>query len=170
MFLLYVPQTNWRKQNCIFSCYLWSWNSSDSVATRLRAERLQFDLWQGLGNFLFATASRPALVPTEPPIQWIPGALPPGVKWQTQNICCTISILSCVRFVMLIWEFFCTPPCPDRLWGPPSLLFNGYRGCFPGGKATESWGWPFTSSLCRGWECMELYLHSPIRLHGVALS
>ena len=27
-------------------------------------------------------------------------------------------------------EIFCT--CPDRLWGPPSLLFNGYR-VFPGG-------------------------------------
>jgi hypothetical protein len=25
--------------------------------------------------------------------------------------------------------------CPDRLWGPPSLLYNGYRGPFPGGKA-----------------------------------
>jgi hypothetical protein len=23
--------------------------------------------------------------------------------------------------------------CPDRLWGPPSLLYNGYR-VFPGGK------------------------------------
>jgi hypothetical protein len=25
--------------------------------------------------------------------------------------------------------------CPARLWGPPSLLYNGYRGPFPGGKA-----------------------------------
>jgi len=22
-------------------------------------------------------------------------------------------------------------PCPDRLWGPPSLLCNGYRSLFP---------------------------------------
>ena len=28
-------------------------------------------------------------------------------------------------------ELFCT--CPDRPWGPPSLLYNGYR-VFPGGK------------------------------------
>jgi hypothetical protein len=25
------------------------------------------------------------------------------------------------------------PPRPDRLWGPPSLLYNGYQ-VFPGGK------------------------------------
>jgi len=24
---------------------------------------------------------------------------------------------------------------PDRLWSPPSLLYNGYRGPFPGNKA-----------------------------------
>jgi hypothetical protein len=30
--------------------------------------------------------------------------------------------------------FFLYPLCPDRLWGPPSLLYNGYRGPFPGGK------------------------------------
>jgi hypothetical protein len=29
--------------------------------------------------------------------------------------------------------FFFYPLRPDRLWGPPSLLYNGYRGLFPRG-------------------------------------
>jgi hypothetical protein len=28
------------------------------------------------------------------------------------------------------WEFFSSPPRPDRLWGPLSLLSNGYQGPF----------------------------------------
>jgi hypothetical protein len=28
--------------------------------------------------------------------------------------------------------------CPDRPWGPPSLLYKGYR-VFLGGKATGGW-------------------------------
>jgi hypothetical protein len=38
-------------------------------------------LGQGLGIVLFTTASRPGLGPTQPPMQWVPGALPLGVKW-----------------------------------------------------------------------------------------
>jgi len=35
---------------------------------------------RGLGIFLFTTASRTALDPTQPPIQWVPGFLSLGVK------------------------------------------------------------------------------------------
>jgi len=31
------------------------------------------------------------------------------------------------------WEFFSSPPHPERLWSPPSLLSNGYQGLFPWG-------------------------------------
>jgi hypothetical protein len=39
-----------------------------------------FESRQGLGIFRFTTASRPALEPTQPPIQLVQGALSLGVK------------------------------------------------------------------------------------------
>ena len=46
-----------------------------------------------------------------------------------------------------VWgEIFRTRP--HRSWGPPSLLYNGYR-VFTGGKAVRSWRWPPTPSSRR---------------------
>jgi hypothetical protein len=36
-------------------------------------------------NFLFSTSSRPALGPTQTPIQWVPGVLSPGLKRQRRE-------------------------------------------------------------------------------------
>jgi len=55
--------------------------SSLTTETRLRAGRPGLDPQQGNdGIFLFVIASRPALGPTLPPIQWVQEALIPGVK------------------------------------------------------------------------------------------
>jgi hypothetical protein len=34
--------------------------------------------------------------------------------------------------------FFSSPPRPDRLWGPPSLLCSVYRRLYAGGKAAQA--------------------------------
>jgi hypothetical protein len=46
----------------------------------LRIGRPSFDPWQRQRIFPLASASRPALRPTQPTIQWVPGVLSPGVK------------------------------------------------------------------------------------------
>jgi hypothetical protein len=38
-----------------------------------------------MGIFLFTTASRPALGPTQPPIFWVPGVLSLWVKWSERE-------------------------------------------------------------------------------------
>jgi hypothetical protein len=48
---------------------------------------------------------------------------------------------------------------PKRLWGPPSLLYNGYL-VFPGGKAAGAWRWQPTPSSAKVKERVELYLYS----------
>jgi len=50
--------------------------------------------------------------------------------------------------------------CPDRPWGPPSLLYNGYR-IFPVGKGGRGVGLTPTPSSAEVLERVELYLYSP---------
>jgi hypothetical protein len=57
----------WRKKLCSF------------IFVSNRIDR-GFESRQGLGIFLFTTASKLALGPTQPPTQWVPAALYLGVK------------------------------------------------------------------------------------------
>jgi hypothetical protein len=98
--------------------YWTSYSSSVGIAPGywLDDGALGFDSRRNLGIFLFTTVSRPALGPTQRPIQWVPGALTLGTK----------------------------RPSREADHSPPSNA-----------KVEE---------------CVELYRHSPIRLHGVVLS
>jgi hypothetical protein len=53
---------------------VWRWATGWTIGV------LGFDSRLGLGIFLFTTASRTALGPTQPPIQWVTGALSLGLK------------------------------------------------------------------------------------------
>jgi hypothetical protein len=46
---------------------------------------------------------------------------------------------------------------PDRIWGPPCFLYNGYRD-IPGGKASKALRLPLTPSSADVKERVELYI------------
>jgi hypothetical protein len=51
-----------------------------TIATRIRTGRPGFDSRKELRIFLFASAFRPVLGPTQPQIQWVPGGLSLGLR------------------------------------------------------------------------------------------
>jgi hypothetical protein len=57
-----------------------------------------------------------------------------------------------------VGEIFCTRP--DRPWGPPGLLYNGYRVSFPGVKRPGRGVDQPPSSSARVNERVEVYLYS----------
>jgi hypothetical protein len=90
------------------------------METRLRVGQSGFDSRQGLGIFLFATAvSRPALGPTQQPIQWMPEALSSGVKWLGRE---ADHSLPSTAEVKNAWSYTSAPPIRVRMYSAQPVL------------------------------------------------
>jgi len=57
--------------------------------------------------------------------------------------------------------------CPDRPWGPASLLYNGYRVFLRGKERPGRDADPSPPSSAVGHERVELYLYSPYGPYGL---
>jgi hypothetical protein len=118
--------------------------------------RSEFRFSAGPGIFLFAIASTPPLVPTQPSNQWLPGAVFPGVNFIWRR-----------NYVFLAWCFI---KYRVYLNGAVVKQTQGYHWLFPwrwGGRgvglATHLHLVPRSGSA---WSCAST---PPIRLHGVVL-
>jgi hypothetical protein len=92
---------------------------------------LGFDSWRGLGIILFTSASRTASGPTQPPIQWVPGALSLSVKRPGSEADYSLSSNAEVKeyvelylhspntlsYMQQVW-------CPSMLLLPPCFITN----------------------------------------------
>jgi hypothetical protein len=67
-------------------------------------------------------------------------------------------------------SIFSSPLHPDRLWGPPSLLSNGYRRLFPRRLCGQGDKLITHLQVVPRSRMVELYLHSTIRLHDVVFN
>jgi hypothetical protein len=74
---------------------------------------LEFDSRRGLGIFLFTTASKPALGPTQLPIQWVPGALSLELKRLGRE---ADHSLPCSAEVKNAWSYTSTPQYTFMVW------------------------------------------------------
>jgi hypothetical protein len=74
------PKNRYRFQAPAMLFYALQNKSQKLHIFRWLAGRSGFDSRQELGIFHFAIQSRTALGPTQPPIQWVPAVLSPGVK------------------------------------------------------------------------------------------
>jgi hypothetical protein len=72
-----------------------------------------FESRQELGIFLFITASRPTLGPTQSPIKWAPEGLSLRVKWPVVRL---TTHLPLVLNLKSAWSYTSTPPHASMSW------------------------------------------------------
>jgi hypothetical protein len=106
--------------------------SSVSIVTLVRAGRRGCDSRQGQRFILLVTASRLTLGPTQPPIQWVPGALSLGLKRPgretdhsfpfSAEVKSAWSYTSTIPFVFVAW---CLVKYRGQLSWAYSLLIRG---------------------------------------------
>jgi hypothetical protein len=85
-------------------------------------ERPGFDPRQGQRIFPLASVSRPALGPTQPPVQWVPGVLSPGVKARPGRDA-DHSSLSSAEVVNEYELYFLSPQAPPWRRGTALLFY-----------------------------------------------
>jgi hypothetical protein len=73
--------TNWVHFHTV-TPFLMFTDSAVGIATGYGLDDQGVGVRVPVGLRIFSTSSRPAMRPTQPPIQWIPAALSPGVKRQ----------------------------------------------------------------------------------------
>jgi hypothetical protein len=86
------------------------------------ANVLGFDSRRGLGIFLFTTASRTALRPTQPPIQWVPGALFLRVKRPERE---ADHLSPSSAEVMNVWAYISIPQYAFMAWCSAEIKHRG---------------------------------------------
>jgi hypothetical protein len=63
----------------------WSWDSVVGIVTGYGLDNWGVRVWTPVESRILSTLSRPALRPTQPPSQWVPGALSPGQsRWDVK--------------------------------------------------------------------------------------
>jgi len=101
---------------------------AQSVATGWMIGVLRLDYRRELGIFLFTTASRTAVEPTQPPIQWVLGALSLEVKRPGRE-----ADHSLVPRSKNEWSYTSTPQYVFIAWclvkHRDNFTFNFIRGC-----------------------------------------